>query len=858
MLRRKQPTSGLWLAVLTATASLLLGPLAERSTAADELADQYFRGLRARRLFSVAEAYCLRRLAEPDLLPGERADLTVELSRTFTEHAAFRVGREQEELWQRARDVVTNLLAREPGNIRRDLLQLQAALVPAAQGEFLAWQAELYPHDAAAAQRATAQLEAARDALQTVEARLAESLRKARAPTDAERADGALQPAERLALADEASYRTAAVGLALARLRPAGVERTAALQDADARLSALVKTRSHDERTWNARLLRIELARLRGEWDQAAALVEATQRLEPPAAWRDRLLAERVRIDLARERPDEALARLAERQRGGGLGDELVTLHVETLLAARDVAQTKGETELARDLWEEAERVAVAAGGAWGARGRARLDAARDADVYGPELSAVMQAARAAYQSGDADAAARHFLQAADLARAGGKAGLASELLLTRGSVLLKAGRLEVAAADFLAASESADDADKSAEAHLLYAYCLGRFWEEQPGPARRDAYAEALAVHRQRFAAHDSVHEAAWMQGALADHEEDWPRAIELYSQVPLDHARGALARARIAALHEQMLDRLRASGQPAGDWEQRAMAQLTAFLDTMPLPPERLSLLEAEVALRLARIILNRPAPDYDDADALLQRIIVSHDIAAREAQRDRAPAIDPSWAAVHAMALQLRIVSLAGQDRLADATQIVEGLTAADPQVLLSVLNGLDEMAAQISPARQRALGELQVRAAERLRTQRGGLDQAAARRLDECLARAYAVTGRPNDALSVYEPLLEQSPRDKRLLRGAAELLGELGSPAQRERAKTYWRRLESLEKTGSVPWLEARYQVAAVTLQLGQSDECRKLIQVTRLLYPELGNEDLRRRFAELELRLNSR
>jgi hypothetical protein len=116
----------------------------------------------------------------------------------------------------------------------------------------------------------------------------------------------------------------------------------------------------------------------------------------------------------------------------------------------------------------------------------------------------------------------------------------------------------------------------------------------------------------------------------------------------------------------------------------------------------------------------------------------------------------------------------------------------------------------------------------------------------------------VTGRPNDALSVYGPLLEQFPRDRRLLRGAAELLGELGSPAQRERAKTYWRRLESLEKTGSVPWLEARYQVAAVTLQLGQSDECRKLIQVTRLLYPELGNEDLRRRFAELELRLNSR
>jgi hypothetical protein len=429
---------------------------------------------------------------------------------------------------------------------------------------------------------------------------------------------------------------------------------------------------------------------------------------------------------------------------------------------------------------------------------------------------------------------------------------LTAELQLNRASILLQGGQYAPAAADFLAAADASTDRDKSAEAHLLHAFCLGKLWEAQRTPDNRDRYSAALAEHRTRFQGHASTDEAVWMQAALAEAEHRPADAIAAYGAIPVDHARGQLARARIAALHEQVLDDLRNQGQPAADWEGRAIAELTAFLDTMPVPPARLAPLEAEVALRMARIILNQLQPNYADADALLDRVIGSYQIAEREAAQDQAPAIDPAWAPLYQAATQLRIVSLAGQDRPSDALQVVDGLTQTDPQVLLAVLAGLGEVALKIAPGRRSALGEVQVRAAERLQSHRGSLDAAGARRLDECLAEAYAVVGRPNDALAVYEPLLAQSPRDKRLLRAAAVLLSGLNKPAQLEKGRSYWRQLEKLEQHGSTAWFDARYELAAVTLKLKQPAEFRRLMSITRELYPELGGPELRQKFARLE------
>ena len=54
------------------------------------------------------------------------------------------------------------------------------------------------------------------------------------------------------------------------------------------------------------------------------------------------------------------------------------------------------------------------------------------------------------------------------------------------------------------------------------------------------------------------------------------------------------------------------------------------------------------------------------------------------------------------------------------------------------------------------------------------------------------------------------------------------------------------------------WLDARYHLARCAFELKDYEECRKLLGVTKLLYPNLGNDEVRARFASLEAKLRDK
>lgn len=819
----------------------------------DDPRARYFQGLRERRLFSVAENYCLRRLSDPGVSSATRAELTIELSRTLAEHAAYRSGQEQEELWRQSREVIEDLLAANPDNPRAVRLELQAAGVQALRGAALRWRVELAPHDAHVRDQALLQVQSALALLQNVDARIREQLTVVPERTPARQADGALTRSELRDLERETRYRTALAWLDLARVLPSGRERTAALHEANQRFVELARARNSDEVAQLSRLYRAEIARRQNDAPAAIGLLDALERDSPGLA--DEVAAERVRLRLDQDRADQALQLLVDfMEAHGALTNELAALNVEALLQAREAALARNETGLAAELLHKAERMDATIGVPWRARSRMLLETAADRTRYGVELADVIRAARSAWQNGDVDRASEQYGLAVDHARDSNQGELATELQLTRASILLQTGRFAAAAAEFQAVAAQAGDAGQGGDAHLLYAYCLGKQWEQQPAPERRSEYVRALEEHRERFAARDSAAEAAWMLASVLDAGNEWEAAIVTYRELPPDHPRAGQARARIAALHEQHLQHMRETGQPTSGWEDRAVEELLGFIDFFPVPPARLDPLQAGTAVRLARLLLDHRSPRYADADALLQRVQQSHDVAVREAEPDRRP-VDPAWNELARSATRLQIVALAGQQRTAEARQLLNRLNQTGPDELLAMLSGLADISRNTDEQVRRELADLQIQAADRLLEQRDRLDAESRRLLDETRAEAYEARRRPHDALIVYQSMLEQEPRNRQLVRKCAELLASTGDPRELRLAYDYWKRLVSLERQGERSWLEARFELADCGLELGQVEEARKLVGVTKLLYPELGGADLRRRYADLEARI---
>ncbi|MBI3863790.1 MAG: hypothetical protein HY290_18025, partial [Planctomycetia bacterium] len=177
-------------ALLLAVAGVvwLAGPVCGDEPVPSESTARYFRELRRRGLFKLAESYCLERLSHSGVSTAERTELTLELARTLAEHANFAGSAEQDELWARSDAALSELLKAEPDNPRRLLLEVQRALLPATVGHSRRLLAELEPYDAAAGKRAAASLHAAVQNLREAEARIVASQRKApggRAPSGA-------------------------------------------------------------------------------------------------------------------------------------------------------------------------------------------------------------------------------------------------------------------------------------------------------------------------------------------------------------------------------------------------------------------------------------------------------------------------------------------------------------------------------------------------------------------------------------------------------------------------------------------------------------------------------------------------
>lgn len=278
-----------------------------------------------------------------------------------------------------------------------------------------------------------------------------------------------------------------------------------------------------------------------------------------------------------------------------------------------------------------------------------------------------------------------------------------------------------------------------------MHAWCLGRMYQSQPTEANRLAYVAALESHRARFPDTASAAEAAWMQGVLEESRLQWTVALRLYRLIPDDHPRGASAQLRIAHLHGQIIDRIRELGHDASEWEDAALDELGKIIARWPPSPAMLSPPQAEMIVQTARLALAHRERGYEVADELLVRVFESMELAQRDAVRSQEP-VDAAWESIGQTALQLRIVSLAGQGRADEAQQLLDAISSdGSPVALLRVLLGLSDMGAGMNIAQVRDLGRLQLQTARRLEEDRAQLGCSRATRT-RCVSRSSTVGDR----------------------------------------------------------------------------------------------------------------
>ena len=852
----RQPTLFYWAAVLAvATGGLFHGG----RLFADDAITRYFEQLRSRQLFSVAEGYCLQQLSRNTISPARRALFAVELSKTLSEHAKYTAGEEQADLWKRAAQTVNDFLKNDPRNPNRSWLEAQLALVAAGKGNVLRWQAELFPNESKRSQFAGQALDEAVSQLNGVQKTLDDELR--RSPKRASNDPDVISLYHKRMLLYEIRLQLAASFLNRARLFPVeSKERNSLLRLADGWLKKLAGGDPERNTTWDSQVLLAESSLLRHDFKQAERLLANLERnLERKRTLPDvldRITAVRVQIMLDSDRATDAAQLLREyRLQYLRLSGELRFQKTRTLAALWEIAHHENEPDLANQLLalltDHVKRAEREIGGYWGYRCRVLQKRAEDSARYGPKLALLVRQAEASYREGQTQQAVKAYTQAVSRAKEAGNRDMAAEFRFTLASIQMQDRQFQFASDSFRELLQQSPQSRRTTEAHLLWAYCLGKLYDQNRTEDNREAYLTALELHREKFPKDPTAIEATWMLARLLERQSQPSDALPLYLQIPLGHRRTTEAQVATARCYESIIEQNRKGNGPVSESEEEAIAVLSRIVESFSQPPKVWSRGESEVGLRLSRILLNRKPPHYANSDQLLERIFSSYQQfqSSRETAEKSRRAL---WNALMESATQLRIVSLAGRNRLNEAHNTLRGLTDSDPAETLAILDGLTQISSEANPETQRLLGELQLQAAGILNQSRKTLSEADQYRLDGCLAQAYVATNQPGKAITTYESLLKRTPNDPSLLQAISELLVKSKSREQLLKAKSYWRKLESLRQPGSRKWFEARYWVARSCFDLKQYDDCRKLTGVTRLLYPDLGGKEMREKFTKLQ------
>ncbi len=805
--------------------------------------ERFLDGLRARRLFELAENYCREELAASGLADERRVDLTVELSRTFVDHALQSLPDDRDALWNQALAIVEELLRVRPNQPRRVLLEVQLGLVRLARGELMRQEAEVLAGSEQRWEKARDELRAAVNDLQSAKETLVAELRKANLSKRSE--PGRFSANELLSLERNVNYQLARSFRNQGQCYPPrSDDRTNSLRQAVEQLQPLAEADFDDAVAWQSRLDEVICERLLENYPAAARRLAALDEREPPPRIAAGARAEAIRLALARGQLREALALLEEgRAITGEHFADLDYACFETYAAAWRAADKAKATEQAAQYQSQAaeliQEIDRRHGPYWSRRAETLLAGNVSASSGPKDVAVLLRAAESFYRAGEIEQALSTYDQAARQAAEAKQTDAAFDAAYTAAVIEQQAGHHRQAAERFRRLALAAPEHAKAGGAHLLAIYNHAQAAKDEPATADDD-YLALINEHLQHWPEEASANQARLWLGKLQERRSDWAAAIDAYRGIAVDDPHYAESAAAIARCYQAALAELQAAGKPTADAAEQAGRYfeelLTGGRDRLP---ERFSPVERLAALAAAELYLQYGEGRYDRAERILA--------AALEASPD-AP---DEW---RSEVEGLLVFALAGQGRREEAAARLKQLAQGRPQQLLLLVEGLGKIARQSAPAVRRELAELELQAAELLRAQRSDLSADDRKAFDLAYAQALATAQRRDEALKLLAGLAEASPRDGTVQEAYAQLLLDGADKTSWQAALTRWRAIEKKCRTGSDRWLRSMYSQALALERLKQKPQALQLIKLTAAQHPALGGPELKAKFLELQKR----
>ncbi len=128
------------------------------------------------------------------------------------------------------------------------------------------------------------------------------------------------------------------------------------------------------------------------------------------------------------------------------------------------------------------------------------------------------------------------------------------------------------------------------------------------------------------------------------------------------------------------------------------------------------------------------------------------------------------------------------------------------------------------------------------------------------IEQIGTHAMILTGNREEAFPFYEKLAQKFPNRLEIQFTWGQLLAE---KALRENEKslltqalTQWRQIERHVKDSSTEWYEAKYWIIRLQAELGETKLAARLFRTFRILHPDLGGDEHKKRFLELADSLN--